>query len=100
MKRVPVGRGVMSVGDSFDKKSKYAAGGVIGVFWLSSCLMYVGVPTHGLRISEGNPAERGVLRDGSWGLVVVAMMSGSCSSKLRKIAPWMGRQDKRQERRS
>jgi hypothetical protein len=36
---VPVGSGVMSVGDSFERKSRYAAGGVIGVFWLSSCLI-------------------------------------------------------------
>lgn len=81
VKRVPVGSGVMSVGESFERKSRYAAGGVIGVFWLSSCLMYVGVPTHGLRISDGNEAESGVFNDDSWGFVV-AMMDESFSSKL------------------
>jgi hypothetical protein len=31
--------GLIRVGESFERKSRYAAGGVIGVFWLSSCLM-------------------------------------------------------------
>lgn len=98
VKRVPVGRGVMRVGDSFERKSRYAAGGVIGVFWLSSCLMNVGVPTHGLRISDGNEAESGVFNDGNWGLDVVAMLDESCSSKLDRVASWKGGQDRREKK--
>jgi hypothetical protein len=33
----------------------------MGVFWLSSCLIKVGVATSGLRNSDGYVADRGVL---------------------------------------
>jgi hypothetical protein len=32
--------------------------------------MKVGVPTHGLRISEGNEADNGVFKADSWGFVI------------------------------
>ena len=71
MKRedIPAEIGVMTFGDICLRKSRYAAGGVMGVFW-SSCLMNVGVPTHGLRrFWEGNDADSGVFSDDSWGFV-------------------------------
>jgi hypothetical protein len=42
---------------------------VIGVFWLSSCLMNVGVATSGLRNSDGYEADKGVFSAESWGRV-------------------------------
>jgi hypothetical protein len=39
----------------------------MGVFWLSSCLIYVGVPGRGLRSSEGYEADSGVFRAESCG---------------------------------
>jgi hypothetical protein len=42
----------------------------MGVFWLSSCLIKVGVATSGLRNSEGYDADRGVFSAESWGRVV------------------------------
>jgi hypothetical protein len=45
------------------------------------------VPTHGLRISDGNEAESGVFSAGNWGFVV-AMIADFKSSKLTKVASW------------
>jgi hypothetical protein len=48
--------GLINVGESFARKSRYAAGGVTGVLRLSSFssrLKKVGVDTMGLRSSEG-----------------------------------------------
>jgi len=45
--------GLISAGERVRRKSRYAAGGVIGVLRPSSFLMKVGVPTMGLRSSEG-----------------------------------------------
>lgn len=49
----------------------------MGVFKLSSCLIYVGVETRGLRSSEGYEADSGVLRAESWGFCCVAAMIDS-----------------------
>lgn len=46
----------------------------MGVFKLSSCLIYVGVATRGLRSSEGYEADSGVLRAESWGFCCVVAM--------------------------
>lgn len=46
----------------------------MGVFKLSSCLIYVGVATRGLRSSEGYDADRGVFRDESCGFCCVVAM--------------------------
>jgi hypothetical protein len=40
------------------------------------------VPTHGLRISEGNEADNGVFKADSWGFVVVAILKEESSLKL------------------
>lgn len=70
--------GLISVGESLERKSRYAAGGVIGVFRpVSSFLMYVGVPGRGLRISDGKPADTGVLSSDSLGFAMAAMMDRS-----------------------
>jgi hypothetical protein len=68
--------GLATVGESFARKSRYAAGGVTGVFWASSRLIHVGVDTIGLRISEGYVADIGVRSKESLGfdVTVVAMM--------------------------
>lgn len=50
---VPVARGLISTGDRVLRKSRYAAGGVMGVCWPSSRLIWVGVDTIGLRSSDG-----------------------------------------------
>lgn len=46
----------------------------MGVFKLSSCLIYEGVTTRGLRSSEGYEADSGVLRAESCGFCCVAAM--------------------------
>jgi hypothetical protein len=66
---VPVADCGLRAGESFERKSRYAAGGVMGVFWLSSCLMKLGVATSGLRSSEGYEADKGVFRADNWGRV-------------------------------
>jgi hypothetical protein len=66
---VPVADCGLRAGESFERKSRYAAGGVIGVFWLSSCLMKLGVATSGLRNSDGYEADKGVFRADNWGRV-------------------------------
>lgn len=59
---------------------------MIGVFKLSSCLMYVGVATRGLRSSEGYEADSGVLRAESWGFCcVVAMMEWSGGAMVEQV---------------
>lgn len=56
---VPV-KGLGRMGDRALRKSTYADGGEIGVLRSSSRLMKVGVPTIGLRSSEGKVLETGV----------------------------------------
>jgi hypothetical protein len=47
----------------------------MGVFMLSSCLIKVGVPTMGLRSSEGYVADNGVLSAESCGFLCVVTMT-------------------------
>lgn len=75
-----IGRGLIVL-----RKSKYATGGVIGVFMLSSCLMKSEKPGKGLRadkadnsdgkLEDGNVAVMGVLSCGSFGRVAAGMIS-------------------------
>lgn len=57
---VPVGNGLIKAGGMFLRKSRYADGGVIGVFRASSFLRRLGEATRGLLSSDGNVPEPGV----------------------------------------
>lgn len=63
--------GLITAGDMFLRKSRYADGGVIGVFRASSLFMKPGEAAMGLSISDGNVPEPGVCRYD----VVLALLS-------------------------
>lgn len=84
-----VDAGLISIGESVFRKSRYAGGGERGVFSrFSSSLMNVGVPATGVRSSEGKfieVADTGVLSGGSLGfsVAVVAMTAGGSCRRER-----------------
>jgi len=64
--------------ERFARKSRYAAGGVIGVLWGSSILIStVGDDMIGVLSSEGKVAEAGVSRVRGVGLVMIVVMMKS-----------------------
>lgn len=55
--------GLITAGDMFLRKSRYADGGVIGVLRASSLFMKPGEAAMGLNISDGKVPDPGVCRD-------------------------------------
>jgi hypothetical protein len=72
--------GGLSPGDFLAKKSRYAGGGVSGVFIppRGKSLMTVGEAMSGLAISEGKVPDFGVSRVGSGGRIAVVAMMDNC----------------------
>lgn len=60
---VPVGSGLIKAGGILLRKSRYADGGVMGVFRASSFLRRPGEATMGLRSSDGKVPEPGVCNE-------------------------------------
>lgn len=65
--------GLITAGDMFFRKSRYADGGVMGVFKASSLFINPGEAAMGLNISEGKVPDPGVCREDD--AVLAALLS-------------------------